>query len=726
MDKEAIAKLSSNGSHQECLHACQTVIQTNPEESYAWKYAGKSLLALGQIENAKQCLITAQQLDQNEFAPALSNIGHLKRQSGNYQEAINLFRRAIEEDPKLIQAYIGAAASHIALGESDQAEYFANHALMLNESTPGMHEILGMIFQNRNISDKAIEHYQREIKNNPSATNSLINLGLLFLQKGQADAALESLTKLSGIAPSEQCSLLLAQTYQQLGQFKEASIEYKKFNIDQSKNKLIPYNLGLCLLQAGDNKNAVNAFKRAIQLDEEFIAAWGNMGTALKNVGSPQEALAAAQKVLELEPNNPDALINLGGIYKDLGNLDQALASTLKSLELNPDNVTAHINLGGIYKDLGNLDQALASTLKSLELNPNNPDTHMNLGGIYKDLGNLDQALAATLKSLEFEPNHPEAQFNLGSIYKDLGNENEAIKYLEKASSDKKCRDEAIINLAEIYYYSRRYSDGVRLLTNAKKDQEISFLLSFYLCLGQKEEFNNCAKYLIAENKFTAKSIAAIDHANIIYNQRLSNGLSRSTLDTIHNYKISENEISEESLSEIIRTILSNKFQQRSQGHLENGIQTAGNILEYPSKPFQILREVILSRLVEYSRSFGVGKDAYFERNLLTGKYYLNSWAMVMEKGGCLKYHNHEHGLITGTFYLQVPNCGEQSEEAAIEFTHKGPNYPADNASFERKIFAPKNRDLNIFSSALFHRTIPFSSETKRICVAFDVTIKKF
>ncbi|KZR69729.1 tetratricopeptide repeat protein [Prochlorococcus sp. MIT 1303] len=483
-DLAAIKELSAAGSHQECLQACQNNLQANPEEAYSYKYAGKSFLALGQFEKAKQFLIKAHQLDgsdpeiakdigniflkhgskdtalgwyekaleiNNNFAPALNNLANLKRHSGNNQEAVELFQRAIQADPKLVQAYIGAAASYLALKNLDLAKSFADQALAINKSTPGANEILGIVFQNQSNPERAIEHYQKELNMNPHASNALLNQGLLLLQRNQPKKALEPLAKASALAPSEQCSLLLAKAYQNLGQFKEAIIEYKKLNADQSHNKLIPFNLGLCLLEIGNNEEAIEEFKIAIRLDESFVAGWVNIGSALKREGRIQEALQATQKVLDLDPDNPTAHMNLGGIYKNLGNFDQALASTLKALELKPDNPRAHINLGGIYKNLGNLDQALASTLKSLELKPDNPTAHINLGGIYKNLGNLDQALASTLKALELKPDNPTAHINLGGIYKNLGNLDQALASTLKALELKPDNPIAHINLGGIY-----------------------------------------------------------------------------------------------------------------------------------------------------------------------------------------------------------------------------------------------------------------------------------
>ncbi|WP_156486877.1 tetratricopeptide repeat protein, partial [Prochlorococcus sp. MIT 1303] len=99
--------------------------------------------------------------------------------------------------------------------------------------------------------------------------------------------------------------LLLAQAYQNLRQFDEAIVEYKKLNINRPKNKLIPFNLGLCLLNTGNNIDAIEAFKIAVQLDETFVDAWGNMGVTLKKEGRLQEAIDSTQKALELDPKIP-------------------------------------------------------------------------------------------------------------------------------------------------------------------------------------------------------------------------------------------------------------------------------------------------------------------------------------------------------------------------------------------------------------------------------------
>ena len=110
------------------------MLQREPEHTCSWKYAGKSLLALGQFEKAQQYLTKAHQLDSsdpetakdignsflnlgdknaasqwyeksltinNNYSPAINNLANLKRLGGNNQEAVDLFKRAYRQTHSL-------------------------------------------------------------------------------------------------------------------------------------------------------------------------------------------------------------------------------------------------------------------------------------------------------------------------------------------------------------------------------------------------------------------------------------------------------------------------------------------------------------------------------------------------------------------------------------------------------------------------------------------------
>ena len=73
--------------------------------------------------------------------------------------------------------------------------------------------------------------------------------------------------------------------------------------------------------------------------------------------------------------------------------------------------------------------------------------------------------------------------------------------------------------------------------------------------------------------------------------------------------------------------------------------------------------------------------------------------------------------------YLKVVPSLDKNE-GAIEFSLNGEYY--SNDSSPKLIYQPKLGDIIFFPSSLHHRTIPFSTNTDRIIVSFDLKPKQF
>ena len=526
VDRQTIQELSSTGRHQECLQACQQLLQSEPENPLPWKYAGKSLLALGQFEKALQCLSKAHQLNANDpeiakdignshlrlgnvgnaekwykisididnnYAPSINNIANIEKQRGNHEKAIELFKKAIQADPLMIQPYLGTATAYLSLDDLKQAEFFATKAKNINTNQPGIWEIMGVIHQAKGSIDKAIEDYERELAINPSSISSLVNIGTLLFEKGQKDKGTQFLKKAAIVNPSEKNLTLLAYSYQSDNKLNEAINIYRQLIDNKSSNKDIHYNLGLCLLGSGKNNEAIDAFRTTIEIDNSLIPAWGNLGKALMNEGRNEEALTATKKVLELDPNNPIALMNMGNMYKYLGNLNEALLCTEKSIEAEPRNADAHISLGNIYKQLGKHEKALISTYKCIEIDPTRHDAYINLGSIYNEHGQYDQALDSTLKAIAIKPNDSDALNNLGSIYKNLYKFEEAMVSTKKSLAINPDNPDSHLNLGSIYRDMGEFDKALKSTIKSlelKPDQPIAYmnLGSIYKDIGKLDE----------------------------------------------------------------------------------------------------------------------------------------------------------------------------------------------------------------------------------------------
>ena len=105
MDEQTIQELSFTGRHQGCLQACEQLFQREPENPLPWKYAGKSLLALGQFEKAQQCLIKAHQLDTKD-PETTENIGNIYLNLGHTEEATQWYKRSLQINNNYIFLFI--------------------------------------------------------------------------------------------------------------------------------------------------------------------------------------------------------------------------------------------------------------------------------------------------------------------------------------------------------------------------------------------------------------------------------------------------------------------------------------------------------------------------------------------------------------------------------------------------------------------------------------------
>ena len=89
-------------------------------------------------------------------------------------------------------------------------------------------------------------------------------------------------------------------------------------------------------------------------------------------------------------------------------------------------------------------------------------------------------------------------------------------------------------------------------------------------------------------------------------------------------------------------------------------------------------------------------------------------------KKGYQKSHIHPGGWLSGCFYLKMPKILKK-DEAAINFSLHGYDYPIVNSDIPSYQYSPVEGDLILFPSSLFHKTLPFSSNDERHVVAFDI-----
>ena len=513
-------ELFASGSYNECLQACQLLLEENPDELFAYKVSGKTLLALGQFEQAISNLKIALQLDRHDpeiakdlgncyrnagmqheaviayqqalvidpsYAPAIHNLAGISQQNGKYDEALCLYIQAYTHDPTLYQAAIGASQCAIALGSWDTAINYSDQALAIYPNHPGVKLTQGISYHKKGELIHALAAYQSEIETNPSASDAYVNTALIHLDQGRLQDCVTILTQLLEIQPAnEAASLLLAQVYQKLRKWDLAIKYYEEIAYSDDIDAIVPFNLGVCLLELKRTQDAYHAFMQATRIDSHFVQAWGNIGNCLRESGECQKALDIYDYLLAIDPYNVkaltacadikqqagmtdeaihlltraseitpkdyDVLVNLSFLLLNAGRFKKARQATDQAIIVNPNRSDAYVNLAAILKEQGSLHQAYENIQKAIRIDSGCVNAHMILAGILRDQGDLDSANDVLNQAIELDPNHPDAYLALGAVLKEKGLFQQATAATMKAIALRPEHSDAFMNLGSILH----------------------------------------------------------------------------------------------------------------------------------------------------------------------------------------------------------------------------------------------------------------------------------
>ncbi len=192
-------------------------------------------------------------------------------------------------------------------------------------------------------------------------------------------------------------------------------------------------NLGLALHDSGDVEAAIAAYRTALEIDPRYALAHANLGNALRESGDLEGAIAACRTALEIDPRLALAHNNLGVALHEHGDREGAIAAYRKALEIDPRDARAHNNLGFALRDPGDLEGAIAQFRKALEIDPRFARANMNLGAALGESGDIEGAIAAYRKALEIDPRSAPAHNGLGVALRDSGDLEGAIEACRKA-----------------------------------------------------------------------------------------------------------------------------------------------------------------------------------------------------------------------------------------------------------------------------------------------------
>ncbi len=327
----------------------------------------------GRLDEAEN--IYRQLLAQDPNIPdALHLMGVIHFQRGQHQPAIDLIRRAIALYPTGASYYSNLARVLSAAKKTDEAIIANQQAAALQPENPQTHNDLGTLLFNADRIEESITAYRRAVEIQPTFASAWSNLANALYASGQLPEALDCCKKALTIQPNYVEALgVLGNVLCDMDRFDEAIAELQRAIALRPDMPELYNNLGLGLLRRGRFAEAIAALDKAVALRPDYARAWSNRAKVLRDHGQLEEAAASAQRALAISPNLAAAHMNLATIFLDVSRVAEAIESAHRTLELSPNLAGVHNLLGNALKDDGLVSDAIASFDRALALKPNEP-----------------------------------------------------------------------------------------------------------------------------------------------------------------------------------------------------------------------------------------------------------------------------------------------------------------------------------------------------------------
>ncbi len=171
---------------------------------------------------------------------------------------------------------------------------------------------------------------------------------------------------------------------------------------------------GTALRTDGRLDEAIERYRRAVEIDPAYAGAHNNLGIALRERGAVEEAIGHYREAVRLEPS-AQSQYNLANALAAQGSLEEAAVLYRAAIAEQPDMVRALHNLGTVLHMQGNLAEAEQRLRQALELAPDLAEAHSRLGRLLSAQGRLDESIQHFREVTRILPDNPEAQNNLAA-----------------------------------------------------------------------------------------------------------------------------------------------------------------------------------------------------------------------------------------------------------------------------------------------------------------------
>jgi len=462
------------------------------------------------------------------------------------------------------------------------------------------------------------------------------------------------------------------------------------------------------LLDQGRSGEARDVLAQAIAGGLDGAPIRSLMGLVLHQLGDFTGCARELRHAVRLAPDDGAAEFALASISYRLGDEAEAEAATRRAIHKGMDEVHPYLLLGRILNKQGRFGEAEVAYRMAVRRDPTSPQAQRELAQlVWMQTGDLAKARA----ELDAAPQTPEITAITVRLLQAAGAEDAAYA-LAAARADRDPTLNVLAARAALRIDAKaadRHLSAAPPGTAARAKCEIEVDLA----LGRVEQAVRRSEALHGSRPGDQHATALLAIAwrlagdpryRALYDyDRL---VKTYRIDPPEGWSSLEDYLGDLGLAlDRIHGPLTHPVDQS----LRHGSQATRSLADYPDAAIRALFRAIDAPIRRHLAAIGESDQ----------KYQIDSaWSVRLNSGGFHINHIHPEGWLSSAFYVRTPKV-LQGIEGALKFGEPGP--PTSPPLREDHLVKPEPGMLVLFPAYMWHGTVPFSSEEKRLSCAFDI-----
>jgi len=301
--------------------------------------------------------------------------------SGQFEPAEKRCKAFLEKTPDDVNLLGLLGMVLLRLGKTDEAKPILEQTIRLEPSFAKPHEDLGMLCLHEGNAVRAEQFFDEAIRLDGNQASAYAGLAQALARLGKYDAAREAKERHMQLSPIAR-ALAKADKLRAAGQFAQAE------EVCDEISKQHPADSDILRMQAkiasedGRQIIAEGLLKRIIQISPGNSRPYAELGRFFGQQDRYPEAVDALRKAIELDSSVLGSHQLLADYLSILGRSADALQSYDAALQINPDYALALVGRGHMLKILGRWDDAIAAYEAAIDINPNFGDAWWSLASL--------------------------------------------------------------------------------------------------------------------------------------------------------------------------------------------------------------------------------------------------------------------------------------------------------------------------------------------------------